>query len=861
MEDAGRPSLSEGGIDLMEELLLSDHDYFDILLLLEHEQPTNIEDANSSQEEEALRQTTDTDMNWLRTPTPTPTLPLPLEDRLSRALGYIKHSSDVLIQMWVPIRLGPRQFLTTCGQPFRLDPASRSLASYRSVSLSYQFSAAEGSEELAGLPGRVFLGRAPEWTPDVRYFSSPEYLRLAHAQRCGVSGTVALPIFERDDVSRSCVGVVEVVSTLQNISYGSHVENICNALQAVDLTSSDVLNAPCTVKESNHSYHAALPEILSVLRVVCQTHGLPLAQTWIPCVQQGKRGSRHSEENERDCVSTVDAACFVNDASVLGFHEACSEHHLFKGQGLVGRAFTTNQPCFSPDITSFIKAKYPLSHHAKLFRLRAAVAIRLRSIHSGNADFVLEFFLPVDCTGSEEQKSVLNSLSVTIQQVCQSLRVVTAKELVDESELQPNESLPSDFVYDEYISEGRHMMTQEEEASGELPSSIPSEFSKQEIGEFSVTTSWDPPEESLLEERISSEVNQQLWQDVGKDTNDQREFSYSEPNFSNARKTTEGKRAKMEKTVSLQVLRQHFAGSLKDAAKRIGVCPTTLKRICRQHGITRWPSRKIKKVGHSLKKLQVVIDSVQGAEGTFQFSSLYENITKPFVPNKGSNISSRRKPTDHPESAKAPQQEEGTFYFHSSTSNSLSSSCKHSSCPRLGCSSGSKQGTHSPQGLLIKQKTPPIEAKHTTKVKRVHSNVELRFPNPGPPASLVRSISHDIFTEQHSLGNPSQQHKVTILLKVKASYEEEKVRFRLQPGWGFRELKQEIAKRFSISDSSSFDLKYLDDDSEWVLLTCDSDLHECIDVYKSSSSDTIRISAHRIAPSLTRASFHCPGLS
>ncbi|KAJ6829707.1 uncharacterized protein M6B38_356755 [Iris pallida] len=231
MEDAGRPSLSEGGIDLMEELLLSDHDYFDILLLLEHEQPTNIEDANSSQEEEALRQTTDTDMNWLRTPTPTPTLPLPLEDRLSRALGYIKHSSDVLIQMWVPIRLGPRQFLTTCGQPFRLDPASRSLASYRSVSLSYQFSAAEGSEELAGLPGRVFLGRAPEWTPDVRYFSSPEYLRLAHAQRCGVSGTVALPIFERDDVSRSCVGVVEVVSTLQNISYGSHVENICNALQ------------------------------------------------------------------------------------------------------------------------------------------------------------------------------------------------------------------------------------------------------------------------------------------------------------------------------------------------------------------------------------------------------------------------------------------------------------------------------------------------------------------------------------------------------------------------------------------------------------------------------------------------------
>ncbi|XP_037436938.1 uncharacterized protein LOC119303893 [Triticum dicoccoides] len=191
-------------------------------------------------------------------------------------------------------------------------------------------------------------------------------------------------------------------------------------------------------KFSNPSYKKAIPEILQVLRAACIIHELPLAQTGAACGQQGKRCRRHSDENCRYCISTIDAACHVNDPRVQIFHEACSEHHLLPGQGVAGKAFTTNQPCFLPDMGSSGEQEYPLSHHAKIFRLKGVMAIRLRTTRTGTADFVLEFFLPTDCEAENEQKTVLNSLSGTVQSLCRTLRMVTNKEMQDDAMWEMN---------------------------------------------------------------------------------------------------------------------------------------------------------------------------------------------------------------------------------------------------------------------------------------------------------------------------------------------------------------------------------------------------------------------------------------
>lgn len=157
-------------------------------------------------------------------------------DRLIQALGYIKDFSrdkDMLIQIWVPVNRDGRRVLVTGDQPFQLDLKCPRLAHYRDISINYEFPAEEDSREGVGLPGRVFLGKVPEWTPDVQLFKREEYPRVGHAQRYDVRGTFAVPLFEQG--SRNCLGVIEVVLTTQKVKYRHELDSVCKALEVCNL--------------------------------------------------------------------------------------------------------------------------------------------------------------------------------------------------------------------------------------------------------------------------------------------------------------------------------------------------------------------------------------------------------------------------------------------------------------------------------------------------------------------------------------------------------------------------------------------------------------------------------------------------
>ena len=94
-----------------------------------------------------------------------------------------------------------------------------------------------------------------------------------------------------------------------------------------------------------------------------------------------------------------------------------------------------------------------------------------------------------------------------------------------------------------------------------------------------------------------------------------------------------------------------------------------------------------------------------------------------------------------------------------------------------------------------------------------------------------------------SVSSSSLTSKIT----VKATYKEDTIRFKFEPSTGCSQLYEEVAGRFRLQ-IGTFQLKYLDDEDEWVMLVNDADLQECLDILDDVGSRNVKFLV-RDAPS------------
>ena len=493
-------------------------------------------------------------------------------------------TSSSLVQVWLPSRGGDgdapgQEVLATRGAPFTVAGNSGdALAAFRSASTHYEFSApsaaapgapplapSQGSALPVGMPGRVFSTGRAEITPDVQLYSQSEYARLPDAVRAGIRGTLALPVFDMAGTPPASggampaqlggspsrpVAVLEFATPSHDVEWQHVIARIRGVLEhsRLSTSSSARVNIPQEVVLSQPGLGPQSQAALTYLvHVASAWPGIAFAQVWRLCTTAAHTSPTSSTSSGAypgggaappppgveylHTWAMPHTSVTPGGPSLAAFRVMCCETPLVLGQGLPGVAVSRGTAEWTGTANdAFDIAAYPLRHFAFSAGLVSGAALRLELPEGG---------------GETGGVVVLECLSTT--------KAGTA-------------------------SDARHLLTSFQSLLVELAMRAkaaalrPSLVGRKrgpEVGPFAVVA---PPLGDDDAPGGSSNDD-----DDGDEDGDEEEGGLGKP---------------QKRSLSREDLVAHFAHGLPEASKRLGMCATTLKRICRTHGVARWPSRK-----------------------------------------------------------------------------------------------------------------------------------------------------------------------------------------------------------------------------------------------------------------------------
>ncbi|XP_065021531.1 protein NLP2-like isoform X2 [Musa acuminata AAA Group] len=637
--------------------------------------------------------------------------------------------------------------------------------------------------------------------------------------------------------------------------------------------------------------------------------GAILAQVWMP-IRQGNHYVLSTSEQP-----------FLCDQNLAGYREV-SRHFTFSTKDapglfleLPGRVFISGRPEWTSNVIYYNRFEYLRVDYAVIHDVRGSLAVPIFDPDGCSCHAVLELVTTIEKPNFDTE---MESVSKALQAV--NLRSIKA-QAHQQSFTKSQISIFSEIHDVSRVICHAHMLPL---AITWIPiwcddgAIYEAKFEKDDIGVMKPTSR----RTILCIQKLACYVNDRQMKDflhacaehhlekgqgvAGKALRSNYPF-FSPDLKSISMKHMEKKRSTAEKNISFSVLQRYFSGSLKDAANSIGVCPTTLKRACRQYGILRWPSRKIKKVNRSLQKIQKVIRSVQGVDGALKYDPstrcLVASVSPPENPPlissepKGQDLMPASSSHDSETNHSIGKVEQDCF-FHGRNLRGTMLKCEtnklgipSNDCHRDFTSDGGLLPYANMQGALswpsyskdasdssynskeavcqgskdglsfmtnecqIMSRNFSFVALHQMAME-VECNdgiIEHSHPSSGmTDSSNGRALNHPSFEKSKALIS-----QIGPLITVKATYNGDTVRFKFLLSMGSHHLFEEIERRFKLL-AGTFQLEHMDNDEEWVLLVNDSDLQECINVPNNIGSKTVKLQVRDVPCNIgSSASSNC----
>ncbi|KAI8569807.1 hypothetical protein RHMOL_Rhmol02G0305300 [Rhododendron molle] len=380
--------------------------------------------------------------------------------------------------------------------------------------------------------------------------------------------------------------------------------------------------------DENKALTTAFQELNMVYESVCKIHDLPLALTWVSC-----RSCNHLLQNQfqfsaLDCCDEDWDEVDYNDYSFYSrnFIEFSKNFHLRKGK-VAGRILSFPNLLYFSDVKQFHIDEFPLVHFARGCKLGGWFTMCLQSSYSGDELYVLEFFLPKSTKNDENILTKLRLILGTMEKNFKTFKLASGQglgealsvEVIDFQNGQKSHSIqmiPATRCIPglELVQDGGAMLEQDQQDQPSMDVINSGMYVVSEAQNYNL-----PILDSLQNGKVTKQVDSSDQQSMDP-SNKEQNVATAEPNILVVSSSKKGKRKTQDEEhkkagvrieVSLEEILKCSKMMREDAAKELKgkeytpktlkskfpCCPdfsiSTLKRVCRDFGIHRWPPRNI----------------------------------------------------------------------------------------------------------------------------------------------------------------------------------------------------------------------------------------------------------------------------